>query len=94
MIHLEINDIENEKLAVVSFYKKQIEAFRNIKKECEKVEWDDANYDAFVVSMNAIGESLAKIIQTLSDGRDVYIISELLLLGQEYMSIAKKFPKV
>ena len=94
MIHVEIKDVENEKLAVLSFYKKQIETFRNLKKEIEKVQWDDANYDALVVSMNTIGASLAKIIQTLSDGRDVYIISELLLLSQEYMSIAKKFPKI
>ena len=94
MIHVEIKDVENEKLAILSFYKKQIEAFRNLKKEIEKVQWDDANYDAFVVSMNAIGASLAKIIQTLSNGRDVYIISELLLLSQEYMSLAKKFPKI
>ncbi len=94
MINIEMNAVENEKLAVIAFYKKQIEAFRNIKKESEKVQWNDANYDAFVESMNIIGKALAHIIQTLSDGSDVYIISDVLHLAKEYMENAKKFPKL
>ena len=35
MINIEIDAIENEKQSVIMFYKKQVEAFRAIKKEAE-----------------------------------------------------------
>ena len=94
MINIEINDLEREQMAIISFYKKQIEAFRMIKKESEKVQWADANYDMFVNSMNEIGRALSKMIQTLSNGRDVYIISELISLAREYVENERSFPKI
>lgn len=94
MISIDINDLELEKRAIINFYKRQIEAFRLIKKEVEKVEWSDANYDEFVNCMNVVGSSLAKIIQSLSNGTDVYLISELLVLANEYVELEKKFPKI
>ena len=94
MIKIEIEHLEQEKLAILAFYKKQIEAYRVLRQECEKVQWSDQNYDRFVESMNLIGHSLSKIIQSLSDGRDVYMISELLRLAKDYVDCAREFPKI
>ena len=94
MIKIDIESLEREKIAILAFYKKQIEAYRILRQECEKVQWSDQNYDRFVESMNIIGNNLSKIIQSLSDGRDVYMISELLDLVNKYTECAKAFPKI
>ena len=39
MIKIDVNALEQEKQSIIMFYKKQIEAFRHIKKEAEKVQW-------------------------------------------------------
>ena len=94
MIEIAINDLENEKQAVLMFYKKQIEAFRRIKKQAEDAEWADAKYDEFVESMNLIGETLSELFQTITNGSDVYIISDLLSLAYKYLENEKKFPRI
>ena len=94
MINIEIDAIENEKQSVIMFYKKQVEAFRAIKKEAEKVEWADTNYDRFVESMNEIGSALSELLQTITNGNDVYVISELLPLAREYLENERKFPVI
>ncbi len=94
MIEIDVNALESEKQAVIMFYKKQVEAFRNVKKEAEKVQWADANYDAFVSSMNEIGDALRKILGSITNGNDVYVISELLPLTREYLENERKFPKI
>ena len=74
--------------------KKQVEAFRRIKKEAEKVQWADANYDEFVTTMNIIGQALCNILGTISNGTDVYVISELLPLARAYLENERKFPRI
>ena len=94
MINIEINDLESEKQTVILFYKKQVEAFRAIKKEAENVEWSDIKYDEFVETMNSIGSTLSKIFQTITNGSDVYVISELLPIAREYLQNERKFPNI
>lgn len=94
MINVDIEDLEREQRLVINFYKKQIEEFILIKKECEKVQWSDKNYDEFVLTMNIVAQTLSKLLQTLTNGQDVYIISELLNLANKYVENAKKFPKL
>ena len=92
MVHINMRDLEYEAMTVVKFYEKQQEAFRVIKKAAENVQWADANYDAFVDSMNIIGMELSKILQSLTDGDEVYMITELLQRGQDYLENEKMFP--
>ena len=94
MIKIDVNALENEKQSVITFYKKQIEAFRHIKKEVEKVEWADSNYDEFVNSMNLIGGALAEMLGAVTNGSDVYVISDILPLAREYLNNERKFPKL
>ena len=88
MVHINMRDLEYEAMTVVKFYEKQQEAFRVIKKAAENVQWADANYDAFVDSMNIIGMELSKI----TDGDEVYMITELLQRGKDYLENEKMFP--
>ncbi len=94
MINIEINALESEKQTVIMFYKKQVEAFRTIKREAERVEWADSKYDEFVDSMNLIGSALSTLLQTITNGSDVYVISDLLPLAREYLENERKFPKI
>ena len=94
MLKIDVNALESEKQTVIAFYKKQVEAFRNIKKEAEGVQWADANYDEFVSSMNIIGGALSKILHTISNGSDVYAISDILPLAREYLENERKFPRI
>lgn len=93
-IRINISDMESEKFAVISFYKKQVEAFRHIKKEIEKARWADAKYDELVESLNVIGKTLADVFQTVTNGDDVYIISELAFLADDYLENERYFPKI
>ena len=90
---LNLSDLESDKYAVIDFYKRQIEAFRYMKKEIERVPWADAKYDQLVDAMNAIGYALSEAIQRISNGSEVYAISDLIPLANEYLSIASKFPR-
>ena len=94
MIRIDVNSLEQEKQAVIMFYKKQIEAFRHMKREAEKVEWADSKYDEFVSSMNLIGDALCKILNTITNGTDVYVISELVPLARRYLENERRFPKI
>lgn len=94
MIRIDVNSLEQEKQAVIMFYKKQIEAFRYIKKEAERVQWADSNYDEFVSSMNMIGDALSAMLQSITNGSDVYVISDVLPLAREYLDNERRFPKI
>ena len=94
MINIEMNALEAEKQQVIRFYKKQVEAFRAIKKEAEKAEWADSKYDEFVDSMNLIGSTLSSLFQTITNGSDVYVISKLITLADEYLENERKFPRI
>jgi len=94
MIRIDVNSLEQEKQAVIMFYKKQIEAFRYIKKEAERVQWADSNYDEFVSSMNMIGDALSTMLQSITNGSDVYVISDVLPLAREYLDNERRFPKI
>ena len=93
-VEININALESEKQSVIMFYKKQIEAFRSIKREAEKVQWADSNYDDFVSSMNIIGSALSQMLQAITNGTDVYVISDILPLAREYLDNERKFPKI
>ncbi|MBR2024194.1 MAG: hypothetical protein IKA02_00110 [Clostridia bacterium] len=94
MVSVEIRQLEMEKNEVIRFFKKQIETFRNVKKEIEKVQWNDARYDELVNAMNQIGMALSQGIQILTNGNKVYIIDDLLPLVEEYKALARQFPKI
>lgn len=94
MFKIEINSLENEKQEIIRFYKKQVEAFRYLKKEIDNTQWYDANYDMLVTSMNEIGRALSNMLQTITNGHDVHIISEMIPLAQAYVENERKFPKI
>ena len=94
MIEIDIKDLEAERDEILRFFKKQLEKYRGLKRDIEKAEWADSNYDALVDSMNAIGKALAQAILTITNGNDAYIIDELIPLAKDYISVATEFPKV
>ncbi|MBQ8408363.1 MAG: hypothetical protein IJY39_05805 [Clostridia bacterium] len=93
-VKIEMNALEAEKHTVISVYKRQLEAFRYIKKELEGVQWSDANYDRLIDSINAIGQALSATLQALTNGDDVFVISELIPLAEEYLEHEKRFPRI
>ena len=94
MIKIDINALECEKQEIIQIYKRQVEAFRYIKKEAEKVQWADSKYDEFVNSMNEIGSILSRILGEITNGTDVYVISQLLPLARTYLDNERMFPKI
>lgn len=94
MTHVEINQLEMQKQEILRIFKKQLDDFRSLKKEIEKVEWADAKYDALVTSMNEIARAIAQGIETITNGYDTYVIDELLPLVKDYVSVARDFPKI
>ncbi len=94
MVKIGINELENEKQAVISVYKKQLDALQWLKKDIEKAEWADIHYDQLVVSINEIIEKLCDVLQILTNGKDVYVIDELIDLANDYLNCGKKFPMV
>ena len=94
MVHMNMRELELEEMDIIQFYKRQLDAYHRIKKEAEKVQWADARYDAFVSSMNAIGKELAALLQSLSDGDNVYILTELMQFGKDYLENERKFPSL
>ncbi len=92
IVKIELNALENEKQALIAVFKRQLEAFRRIRKELEKVTWADARYDALIDSLNAIGHVLSSTFQTLTNGRDTYVISDLIPWATEYLNFERKFP--
>ena len=93
-IKIEIKDLENEMCVVISVYKKQLEAFRYLKKEIERVEWEDGVYDEVIEQLNTILKTLSNTLQALTNGREVYVISDVIPLAEEYLENAKKFPRI
>ena len=94
MIRIDVNALECEKQEIIRIYKKQVEAFRYIKKEAEKVQWADSKYDEFVNSMNEIGSILSKMLGEITNGDDVYVISQLIPLARTYLENERRFPKI
>ena len=93
-IKIDQSAIEIEKHTVISVYKKQLEAFRYLKKEIERVQWADSRYDELIEQLNIIGKTLSDTLQSITNGDDVYVISDLIPLANEYSEYAKKFPKI
>ncbi|MBQ4509964.1 MAG: hypothetical protein II984_04505 [Clostridia bacterium] len=94
MTKIDINALESERDDILRFFKKQLERYRELKRQMEKVQWYDANYDATVDALNAIGRALSEAISTLSDGYGAYIIDDLIPLAKDYLSVARDFPKI
>lgn len=86
--------LRNEQEAIIRFFKEQIDAFANMKKTIEKVQWADSKYDELIVCMNGIGAAISNLIQVLTNGRDVYILSEFMNLLDQYTNLANSFPTV
>ena len=94
MIKVNINNLIKEEREILAFFKKQISEFQEVKAACEKVEWNDELYNQFIQTMNVIGQSLSRIIQCLTNGRDVFLITEFIPYLNQYLEVAKKFPKI
>ena len=94
MTELNIRDLEDERDEILRFFKKQLEKFRYLKRDIEKSEWSDSNYDELIVSMNAIGKALSEAVLRLTNGDNAYIIDELLPLAKSYVAVADAFPKI
>ncbi|MBQ7333210.1 MAG: hypothetical protein IJW38_02555 [Clostridia bacterium] len=93
MTKIDINALELERNEVLRFFKNQLEKFRQLKREIEKVQWTDSNYDAMVDAMNQIGSALTDAIGAITNGYDAYIIDDLIPLAKDYLSVAREFPK-
>lgn len=92
MVKIDIKELENEKQAIISVYKKQLESLRYLKKEIETVQWADIHYDQLVDDMNKTIPKLCDALQILTNGKDVYVIDELIDLANDYLNCGKKFP--
>lgn len=92
MVKIDLNELENEKQVVIYIYKKQLTLLQSLKKDVEKVEWSDINYDRTVDALNNIIEELCNGVQILSNGKNVYIIDELIELANDYIKCGKNFP--
>lgn len=93
MISIDISQLEMEKQEILRIFKKQLDSFRSLKKEIEKVEWADAKYDDLVSSINEITRAISQAIGEITNGYDTYVIDELLPLAKDYVDIAREFPK-
>lgn len=86
--------LKNEEAVVIRFLKEQINAFSSIKKTIENVQWADAKYDELIICMNVIGAEISDLIQMLTNGRDVYVLSELTVLIDQYTKLENSFPRL
>lgn len=93
MISIDISQLEMEKQEILYIFKEQLDSFRSLKKEVEKVEWADARYDDLVSSINVITRVISQAICEITNGYDTYVIDELLPLARDYVDIAREFPK-
>lgn len=93
-VKVDLDNLKREEREILVFFKKQVEEFQELKKICEKVEWNDALYNQFIDSMNAIGKALSTIIQTITNGKDVYLITEFMPYLQNFLEMAKSFPLI
>lgn len=93
MISIDISQLEMEKQEILYIFKEQLDSFRSLKKEVEKVEWADARYDNLVSSINEITRVISQAICEITNGYDTYVIDELLPLAKDYIDIAREFPK-
>lgn len=93
MISIDISQLEMEKQEILRIFKKQLDSFRSLKKEVEKVEWADAKYDDLISSINEITRAISQAIGEITNGYDTYAIDELLPLARDYVDIAREFPK-
>ena len=94
MYKIDIKWLESEEGEVLAFCKKQAESFYRLKREIEKVHWADERYNELVDSMNEVGKALSGILQTLSDEKWVYAISELFPLAEQYLEEEKRFQMI
>jgi hypothetical protein len=44
--------------------------------------------------MNSIGSALSAMLQTISNGDEVYVISQLKQAAEEYLQYERKFPMI
>ena len=93
-VKLNINSIENEKREIVRIYKKQVEAYQQIKKYIEHAKWDDERYDRLIEILNIIGGTLSNALHNLTNGDNVYIIDDLVFAAQKYLENRGKFPQI
>ena len=93
-VKLNLDALEIERHAVIAVYNNQLEAFRSLKKEMERVKWADDRYDRAVDSLNEIGKALASALQSLTNGHDVYVISDMIPLANKYVDNARYFPRL
>ena len=94
MIQIDIKALENERDEILYFFKKQLEKYRALKKDIEKAEWADSNYDALIDSMNTIGKALSEAIVKLTNGYYAYILDDIIPLAKDYLAVAEEFPKI
>jgi hypothetical protein len=93
-VKIEMNALESEKRTVIRVYKRQLDAFRYIKKDLERIQWADEHYDQLIESINIISQTLSSTLQSLTNGDDVYIISDLIPMAEKYLEYEKKFPRL
>lgn len=92
MINADVNKLKAEEREVIQFFKNQIKTLTELKRACEKVQWNDQLYDSFVLTITEINRTFVDMLQTLTNGTDVYLISEFIPYLKEYLKFAKKFP--
>ncbi len=92
-VKADIVSLENERKEVIFFFRRQVEAFENLKKTIDRVEWADSRYDDLVICLNQIGAVISDTLQRLTNGRDVYVLDELTVLLAQYVALANAFPQ-
>lgn len=93
-VKINLDNLKSEKNNVIYIYKKQLDAFRYIKQQIERVQWYDDQYDRLIESLNIIGRTLSNALHTLTNGNEVYAIDDLTAYAERYLDNERKFPHI
>ncbi len=93
-VKISISSLESEKNTIIATYKKQIEEFQHLKSRLENVEWYDEQYDRLIEHLNRIASAISDALHTLTNGREVYAINDVLYYAERYLDNETKFPKL
>lgn len=78
--------LEEMQREVRDFCKCQTAEYTALRRKCEQLNWDDANYDKFVDQMNDCGAHLADALERLmSESKKVCLIDEMIPVLKEYV---------
>ena len=74
------------------FYREQVKKSLDLKRKCERTEWNDEVFLRFADEMDGLTENVMSALDLLCDGFKVLTITSLCPLVEEYLKTANEFP--